>query len=445
MTHDLPIVDCDLMIIGTGLTGMAAALFASGRGIDTVQVGMTGELNYASGLLDLMGVHPVENGRRWQNPWAAIAAMTGDLPEHPYARTETPDMRAAFAGLLDFLEKFGLPYYHEPERNLQVVTPVGTLKTTYAVPSTVRDGVRALSTRPQCLIAGFKGLKGFSALQIAESLRPGWPGLRACRVEFPGADPGDLYPERMALHLEMAENRARLAEIILPHLADAEVVGLPAVLGLYRTQAVFEDLRERLGRPVFEIPTMPPSISGMRLKQVFEQHLPARGVRPYYRHQVLSVGHSCRSGFRFAVGEREPEVIVRARGAILASGRFFGKGLHADRDRIRETVFGLPVHQPDSRALWHRKGFLERRGHAVNRAGVETDNRLRPLAANGKAAFSSLYAAGSILAHQDWVRQKCGSGLAIVTAYAAVKDFALTGFSYIGTRSNRTPSEGRNI
>ena len=30
-------------------------------------------------------------------------------------------------------------------------------------------------------------------------------------------------------------------------------------------------------------------------------------------------------------------------------------------------------------------------------------------------------AAGSILAHQDWKRQKCGSGLAIATAYGAVQ------------------------
>jgi glycerol-3-phosphate dehydrogenase subunit B len=35
-----------------------------------------------------------------------------------------------------------------------------------------------------------------------------------------------------------------------------------------------------------------------------------------------------------------------------------------------------------------------------------------------------LFAAGSILAHQDWMRMKCGSGLAIATAYAAVEGVA---------------------
>ena len=38
-------------------------------------------------------------------------------------------------------------------------------------------------------------------------------------------------------------------------------------------------------------------------------------------------------------------------------------------------------------------------------------------------AFENLFAAGSILAHPDWMRQKCGAGLAIATAYGAVKAF----------------------
>ena len=55
-------IDCDLVIIGAGMAGMAAALFSGNRNIKTVQVGITSEIIFASGLLDLMGVHPVEHG-----------------------------------------------------------------------------------------------------------------------------------------------------------------------------------------------------------------------------------------------------------------------------------------------------------------------------------------------------------------------------------------------
>ena len=51
---------------------------------------------------------------------------------------------------------------------------------------------------------------------------------------------------------------------------------------------------------------------------------------------------------------------------------------------------------------------------------MTVDERWRPLDAAGKAAHPRLFAAGSLLAHQDWIRQRCGAGLAIATAYKAV-------------------------
>ncbi len=333
-------------------------------------------------------------------------------------------MRAAFDGILAFLEAADLPYRREENRNLCVPTPAGTLKTTYAVPRTVYNVVPALMAGTACLLVDFQGLRGFSAVQIAETLKPRWPSLSACRLAFPGALPGDLHPERMALGLERPENRVRLAERIAPHLGRAQAVGLPAVLGIYRSRAVFEDLQRLLGRPLFEIPTLPPSATGLRLRAAFQQHLPARGVRVFHQHTVFRVSGNGRPELRFEIGRQQPEILVRARGAILASGRFLGRGLHAERGKICETLFGFPVHQPAHRSLWHRQDLLDPAGHPIHRAGIETDASLRPLGADGRAAFPAVFAAGSVLAHQDWIRQKCGSGLAIGTAYAAVKNFA---------------------
>ncbi|MEN8781166.1 MAG: FAD-binding protein, partial [Desulfobacterales bacterium] len=66
-------IHCQLLVIGAGMAGMAAALFAANRNISTVQVGIPGEILYASGLIDLLGVHPIEKRRLWRNPWSAIA------------------------------------------------------------------------------------------------------------------------------------------------------------------------------------------------------------------------------------------------------------------------------------------------------------------------------------------------------------------------------------
>lgn len=415
-------ITCDLMVIGAGMAGMAAALFAANRGIDTVQVGMKSELDFSSGLLDLMAVHPIEEGRLWVNPWQAIDALVRDCPRHPYAFLDRNEMSTALSDFLVFLKQGGLPYHREPDRNVMVITPVGTLKPTYAIPVTVQNGIRALREKAACAIIDFQGLKGFSGLQIVEALKNDWPDLHTHRVVFPKRT-GELYPEHMARSLELPEARAQLAEVIRPHLNRAGYVGLPAILGIHETEKVFNDLQEQLKRPLFEIPTMLPSIMGLRLKNLFVKQLLLSGVRTFFHHKVLKASYIAKKGFRFEVGPQETIFVVQAKGAVLASGRFFGRGLCADRKRITETVFGLPVYQPPDRAHWHRKSFLDPKGHPINLSGLETDDRFRPLGANGRPAFPNLFAAGSILAHQDWKRMKCGSGLAITTAYGAVKAF----------------------
>ena len=66
------------------------------------------------------------------------------------------------------------------------------------------------------------------------------------------------------------------------------------------------------------------------------------------------------------------------------------------------------------------KDLLQPSGHPINRAGLETDEHFRPVDEKGRVIHPRLHAVGSILAHQDWIRQKCGSGLSIATAFGAV-------------------------
>ncbi len=66
---------------------------------------------------------------------------------------------------------------------------------------------------------------------------------------------------------------------------------------------------------------------------------------------------------------------------------------------------------------------MDSRGHLINQAGLEIDDAFRPLDDSGGPAFETLFAAGSILAHNDWKRMKCGAGIAIATAFGAVNAF----------------------
>jgi glycerol-3-phosphate dehydrogenase subunit B len=418
-----PEISCELAVIGAGMTGMAASLFASSRGIDTVQVGIASEIIFASGLLDLMGVHPVEKKKTWENPWKAIAALSQDIPDHPYARINPKDIHKALNELMTFMKHAGLPYYCHPHRNACVITPLGTIKRTFGFPHTMQNNVTALEEKKPCLIVGIRGLRGFSARQATETLKPSWPNLRHATISFPDTNHlHEVYTEPMARSLALSKNRKALSEALTPHINNVSAVGLPAVLGLYNTEQILADLEEQTGVPLFEIPTMPPSIPGLRIKELFESHLPENGVRLIYQKQVRNIQRKGRS-FILKIGDDSEDYTIRTNGIILASGRFIGKGLRADRTGIRESLFDLPVYQPRERAKWHQYHFLDPAGHPINQAGIETDEHFRPLDASGKPAVENLFAAGSILAHQDWMRMKCGSGLAIATAYAAVNAF----------------------
>ena len=413
---------CDLLVIGNGLAGMAAALFAARRGISTAHAGMTGAINFSSGMLDLMGVYPVSEGKIWDSPWDAIDALKRDMPLHPYARISKGEIRESLDEFTAFLQNSGLSYTGYPDRNARVITPAGTAKPAFRVPLSMWKGVRAYEEKLPCLIADFRGLKAFSSRQIAETLGKNWSQLRSVHLTLPNLK-ADIYPLHLAQTMETPEMQNVLIQELRPHIGNAKAVGLPALLGMSKTASIIAQLERELEVDVFEIPTIPPSVAGSRIRAAFEKGMPQLKIHAFYRKQVLGFQRLPDGNFLFDLGHTEKETQVQAKAAILATGRFFGKGLHADRKQIRETVFDLPVFQPENRSQWHNPDFFDPAGHAISQAGLETDDKFRPLGTDGKPVYENLFAAGSILAHQDWPRMKCGSGLAIATAYKAVRIF----------------------
>ena len=120
----------DLAVIGAGLAGTAAAVFAASRGLSTIICGDTGQSYFASGLFDLLGAHPADADRFLQDPWEGIAALRRDCPEHPYARISETAIKAAVSVWLGQLKACGLTYRTLTERNVLVLTAAGTLKPT---------------------------------------------------------------------------------------------------------------------------------------------------------------------------------------------------------------------------------------------------------------------------------------------------------------------------
>ncbi len=407
-----------LAVIGSGLAGFAASVFALERGIPTAQIGNTGAIAYTTGYLDLFGNH---NQQLLEDPWHGLDLLRRDEPDHPLSRICNEDIRTALRQFTESLTGMGIEYSGPGEHNLLALLPGGTVKPTLSVPGTMLPGVDAIKTDARILITDFVGLQGFSAKELATNLKISCPHARAMRLEFPDMGSGaQVFPEVMARALEVPAQRQRFAELLKSVAGDAEYVGMPAIMGVHAPDNVHTELEKLVGIPLFEIPTMPPAVPGIRLREMFEQQLPAKGLTLVPQQKVKRLELS-EDGAVLYLEDSFGEVVIETQTTIMATGRFLSGGLKADRRVIRESLLGIPVRQPESRADWYRQHYFDTRGHPVNRSGIVVDAQFRPVNLDRRPVNKRLFAAGASLAHHDWVRQRCGAGVAIASAYKAVE------------------------
>lgn len=421
------VLDCQVAVIGAGMAGMAATIFAAGKGLSSICVGKASEISFSSGCLDLFSRIPATatcEPRSFSNPFEGIETLIKAQPHHPYAKISREEIVQGVEEFTGFMNQAGIQYYCTPETNQQIITPAGTLKSTWCVPSAMIAGTRALAEKKRILIVDIRGLKGFGARQMAQNLKGVHPCMGSVTIGFPGRETaGDLMCERLTWDLETPDVMERFIEVIRPHVAGFDAVGLPAILGIYRFDELRNRLETALGKTVFEIPTLAPSVTGMRTKEAFLGRLGKISV-PHFPVFVKEIEMDDKKGFSFHLPQGMTTLEVRAQSLVLATGRFLGRGLGKGEKGIKEMLFDLPVTQPDHRSKWFARDFFDAKGHPVNRTGIETDPMFRPLGLDKGPFHPRLFAAGSILAHQDWKRERSGSGLSIATAYKAVKSIA---------------------
>ncbi len=424
----------DLLIIGTGLTGLAAARRASQAKLSVALVGTTpGSLPYTSGALDLLGVYPTATKHFRLNPWEAVADLIEESPEHPYGRVGLLGVRDAWEDFAAFLEQSPLEYYHRQDENLLLITAAGTLKPTHLVPGSMKENALAWEQRPPTLMLGFNRLVDFSPEHVVAGLGRRWSGLSAARLDAQElmGDQRRTTPANLAMAFEDPAFRGRFVAAVKPLLRGAKSLGLPALLGLVDVMTAVRDLEQQLGVPVFEVPLLSPSLPGIRLADLLKRELIAAGVRLVQGTPITSLDLSGEGPVRAVRAGQDQEEILCARRVLLATGRFFGGGLEATRRGVCEPLTGMSVTSPGSRDDWHMPTFLGAPGHPINRVGLAADQRMRLLDERGQVLDERLRVAGAILREHDWVREKSGAGISVVTGSGAVA----------GLQKERAPEE----
>jgi glycerol-3-phosphate dehydrogenase subunit B len=408
----------DVIVVGAGLAGLAAALRLAEKGRRVLLLAQgVGATHLAPGTIDVLGYAP----GRVESPARALPELTAAHPEHPYARVTS----AAIAASVDWLKaRLGVcGFIGGLEENFLLPSAVGVPKPSAVVQETMAGG--DLRSGGKLAIAGFRAVKDFYPRYLADNLsRAELPGgatvaARALELALPLDGEVDVGTLTLARRFEEPRFRKALVADLSPRLEPDESVGLPAVLGLQDSGSVWRELEDRLETRVFEIPTLPPSVPGIRVFRAFEQAIREAGGRVAIGGKVAGAVAERGRLESVAVESAARPVTYRARSFVLASGGFASGGLELDsRGAVRETVFDLPVAGlPGAGEPLFEPGYLE--PHALSRVGVAADERLRPVDDAGRPVYENLHAAGATLQGAEPWREASGNGISLASGYAA--------------------------
>ena len=418
----------DVVVIGAGLAGLTAAIAAAESGAHVVVLAKGhAATHWGPGGIDVAGIPAA------YTPRDGIRRLARE-PGHPYAFLGD-DVAAALDWLRPLLAAGGVDYVGDLDTPLQPVpTSIGGTRRAAILPAGQAGALSPWSPGERLLVCGIAGFKDFWPEAIAASLvrERIWQGssrptsVTPISVALPGLTARhNLNALEIARRFDDPAWRvtaiAALARAIAAVPGSGGRVALPAVLGIRDHEKVLAALQEHLPAAPFEMPLVPPSVPGMRLYAALRAALIRAGGRVQIGEMIERVEHDGRRVTAVVAAAAARTYTVRTGALVLATGGIAGGGLVAERDgRLQEAVLGLPVEAPPV-DQWLALDAFDPAGHPLEKAGIRTDTELRPVGADGTPVFDNVRVAGSLLAGQRYIGERCGDGVALTSGRRAAR------------------------
>jgi glycerol-3-phosphate dehydrogenase subunit B len=297
----------DLLVIGEGLAGITAAATANAHG-QRVMLVSTGPGNFVLGTacLDLNGI---------------------DADSLGFAGCAEHEIEEAIRFFVELTSSAGCAFEGGVGESRLVPTILGTFQLASLAPRLLWKGDPR--SAGSVVIAGIDGMSGFDADFVAERLsfhsrRIGSDvSYRSVMVRLADRSEHALSSVEVASRFDRdAIYRNALVAALRGAVQGAELVIVPGVLGMKSEDDDIGRMEKEIGCAICELPTMPPSVPGMRLLYRLERHLMKLGIElcTGFSVQKLCIeGDHC-SGIILDTPGRPRH--IQADSVIVAGGKF---------------------------------------------------------------------------------------------------------------------------
>lgn len=405
----------DVVVIGNGVAGLVSALVSANRGKKVTLLSFgAGTFPLNSGVIDILGYD--DNGKAVANPEAAIGALPAN---HPYKKIGPKDVKESVKFFLDTVAAEGFPYVGSLDKQQWIVTGVGTMKPTCLVPESMQ-GSKCFKAS-EIVLAGVKDLKDYYVDMVKENLEKWVPGKKISITMIDTGIQGgrDMTTRDVAHWADTAEGYSSLVSQLKSVAGAGKVILLPQILGT-KGNVVYKKITAELGCDVVETTGMPPSVNGLRLRDVLISALRKKGVRIIENCKAEEADFSGNKVTCLHAGGEVRTQKYYADKFILATGGFYNGGITMrDMGKVKECVFGLDTEADCNEETWATKQLFSGQKQGFALAGVKTDASLRGTK-NGKT-IENVYVVGRNLSGYDFCIEHSGNGVALSSAYKAAK------------------------
>ncbi|TMD43215.1 MAG: anaerobic glycerol-3-phosphate dehydrogenase subunit B [Chloroflexi bacterium] len=417
----------DIAVVGSGLAALVAtrSLQKAGRQPVLIWPGLS-SLYFVYATIDVLGYRDATATEPVDNPRAAIGELIAAHPDHVYARAGLEALTAGTALALDWLREAGFSWRGGLDRNVVLPTATGTPKPSCLIPDSMAGG--DLGRDDPVIFCGFEGYEDFVPELAASNLSRTWghaPGsVRGLRIRPPRFAPGRLFTSiDLARSFEDVAFRREVADRVRTSIAtngDRVRIGVPAVLGLTHVADTHARFEEEVGHPVFEIPTLPPSVLALRLFDRLRKHLQETGIELIWAAPAHAAEVSDGRCHRIQLKSPGREQAVEARAYVLALEDTADGAMRAGVHTIQDPFFHRVLARSDVPTERTLESLFKPQPFA--QVGYRITDRLQPADDDGRPLADNVFVAGGAIAGYDPSGTKSRGGMAIATGYRAAQE-----------------------